>query len=335
MAGVSRRRKAHATRLIGSLVAAVAAVLATGSAAYAAAPANDNYLASAPVLTERYQDTVDTTEATEQPNIFEPAPDGRKAGAAEAEPLACDGRSYGKTVWYDFLPPTSGGLRITASGYDAVVAVYEYDPVSGRILRPVACRDATTGPTEELDVAPPGIKDGKYYTAQVGGAVVDGTARSGALNFNLEFYGDRDGDGVLDHNDACPKVAGARGGCPPQIGTTPRLTFAGLQLKVLDWAGLPRGTEVTATCRLCGRRGIRQKVRVREGGIARLRAFTGVKARHGAVLDVSAALAAHGSGEYRFGAIGKRARYRFGSRSENWAVRCLVPGSQEEMTCPR
>jgi hypothetical protein len=332
---VSRRSKAHHSRLIGSLAVVVAAVLATGSAAYADTPANDNYLSSTAVLTERYQDTVDTTEATEQANIFDPAPDGRAAGATEAEPLACDGRPYGKTVWYDFLPPTAGGLRITASGYDAVVAVYEYDPASGHIVRPVACRDASTGSTEELDVAPPGLQKGKYYTVQVGGAVADGTARSGALTFDLEFYGDRDGDGVLDANDACPTVGGARGGCPPQIATTPRLAFAGLQLKGLDWAGLPRGTEVTATCRLCGRRGIRQKVVVRAGGTARLRAFTGVDARRGAVLDVSAALAAHGSGEYRFGAIGKRARYRFGSRSENWAVRCLVPGSQEEMTCPR
>jgi hypothetical protein len=332
---VSRRSTAHAVRSIGSLAAVAAAVLATGSAAYADAPANDNYLASTPVLTERFHDTVDTTEATEQPNLFDPAPDGRTAGAAQAEPLACDGHPEGKTVWYDFLPPTSGGLRVTASGYDAVVAVYQYDPASGRIVRPVACQDASTGPTEELDVAPPAIHDGKYYTVQVGGAVADGTARGGALTVDLEFYGDRDGDGVLDQNDMCPTVAGARGGCPPQIATTPRLAFAGLQLKALDWAGLPPGTEVTATCRRCGPRGIRQTVRVRAGGIARLRAFTGAKARHGAVLDVSAALAAHGSGTYRFGAIGKRARYRFGSRSENWAVRCLAPGSQKEMACPR
>jgi hypothetical protein len=321
----------HHIRLSGVLAATVAAILATGATAYAAAPANDDYLASTPILTERYHDTVDTTGATEQPNIFNP---GRNPGEAKAEPLACDGQSYGKTVWYDFLPPTSGGLRITATGFDAAVAVYEYDPASGRILRPVACQDASKGPAEELDVAPPAIRAGRYYTAQVGGAVVDGAAQSGTLQFKLEFFGDRDGDGVLDRNDSCPDVAGTRGGCPPQIATTPRLAFAGLQLELLDWAGLPRGTIVTAACRGCGRHGIRQTVRVRDGGIARLRAFSGIDARRGAVLDVSATLARHGSGAYRFGAIGKHARYRFGSNSQHWALRCLVPGSRQEMTCP-
>jgi hypothetical protein len=325
-----------AIRLGGTLAAAVAAVLATSSAAYADAPANDNYLAATPVLTERYHDTVATAEATEQPNVFDPSPDGRSTGAAQAETLSCNGQPYGKTVWYDFLPPTSGGVRITAAGYDAAVAVYEYDPATGRITRPVACQDAGKGPSEELAVAPPAIEAGKYYTVQVGGAVVDGTAQSGPLDFNLEFYGDRDGDGVLDHNDPCPDVAGPRGGCPPQIAGTPRLAIAGLHVVLLEWAGLPRGTDVTAQCRGCGPHGMRQTVRVRDGGVARLRSFAGIHAHRGAALDVSATLAKRASGEYRFGAIGKHARYRIGSKSFRWTTRCLVPGSpSEEMTCPR
>jgi hypothetical protein len=325
-----------AIRLGQALAAAVAAVLATGAVAYADAPANDNYLAATPVLTERYHDTVDTTQATEQPNVFDPSPDSRSTGAAQAETLSCDGHAYGKTVWYDFLPPTSGGVRLTAAGYDTALAVYEYDSATGRITRPVACQDAGEGPSEELDVPPPAIEAGKYYTVQVGGAVVDGTARSGALDFRLEFYGDRDGDGVLDHNDACPDVAGAPGGCPPQIAGTPRLAIAGLHVVLLEWAGLPRGADVTARCRGCGAHGIRQTVRVRGDGVARLGSFAGINAHRGAVLDVSATLAARGSGEYRFGAIGKRAHYRIGSKAFRWAMRCLVPGSRsEEMTCPR
>jgi hypothetical protein len=326
-----------AIRIGGGLAAALAVVLATGTAAYAAAPANDNYLASTPILTERYHDTVDTTEATDQPNLFDPAPEGRSTGTTQAEPLSCNGQQpYGKTAWYDFLPPTSGGVRIRATGFDTVVALYEYDPASGKITRPVACQDASKGPAEELDVPPPTIKDGKYYTVQVGGALVDGKAQSGTLDFNLEFYGDRDGDGVLDQNDPCPDLPGARGGCPPQIAGTPRLAIAGLRVVLLEWAGLPRGTQVTADCRGCGKHGVRQTARVRAGGVARLRAFSHVNARRGAVLNVSATLAGRGSGEYKFGAIGKHARYRIGSKSFRWSTRCLVPGSpSEEMTCPR
>jgi hypothetical protein len=328
---VSIRRNQPAIRFGGAVAAAVAAVLTIGPAAYAAAaPANDDYLASTPILTERYADSVDTTEATEQANLFDPAPESRAARSPQAEPLTCSGQAYGRTVWYDFLPPSSGGIRVRAAGFDTVVALYEYDSASGRITRQVACQPGG------LDLAAPAIEADKYYTLQVGGATVDGTPRSGPLSLTFNFLADRDGDGVLDQDDPCPDLPGARGGCPPQIAGTPRLAIAGMHVVLLEWAGLPRGTRVTATCRGCGRHGLRQTVRVADGGVAHLRRFDGSNARRGALLDVSATLAPRGSGTYRYGAIGKHARYRIGSTSFHWSMRCLVPGStSQETTCPR
>jgi hypothetical protein len=330
--------RAHSlARLAATAAAATAGLLATSAVAQAAPPGNDNYLASTPVLTRQFHATVDTTQAGEQANLFDPSVAGKPVGAAAPEPLTCNGQPYGKTVWYDVLPPTAGGVRIVASGYDTVVALYEYDPRTASIVRSLGCQDASKGPAEELDVPAPKIQKGHYYTVQVGGAGAGPAAQGGALDFALQFYGDRDGDGVLDPNDQCPDAPGAApGGCPPQMPGTPGMTIAGLRISALEWAGLPRGTEVTADCRGCGGRGIRQTVRLPNGGVARLRSFAGVSARRGAVLKVVARSRATGPGARQSVAIGKSARYRFGSGSLHWDTGCLVPGSaKEQMKCPR
>ena len=332
-----RRRRRRPWCLVRLTAAAVGALLPAAAIAHADVPANDDYLASTPVLTEHYHATLDTREAGEQQDLFVPAPGGGPPGGpSQPEPLSCNGQAYGKTVWFDFLPPTAGGARIVATGYDAVVAVYEYDPASGRIVRPVACQDASEGPSEQLDIVPPKLEKERHYTVQVGAAVTGGAAQSGTLDFTLDFYGDRDGDGVLDATDPCPDVAGGRGGCPAQIPGTPRLAIQGLRVVSLEWAGLQRGTEVRAECRGCGRHGIRQAVRAGGDGVARLTAFAGASAQRGAVLNVSARSRATGSGDQRYGAIGKAASYRLGSGGLAWKTRCLVPGSwKEQMACPR
>jgi hypothetical protein len=323
-------------RIVATATCATAGLLATSAVAHADAPGNDNYVASTPILTRQYHQTIDTTQAGEQANLFEPAAPGKPAGGNMPEPLTCNGQAYGKTVWFDFLPPTAGGVRIVASGFDTVVALYEYDPKTASIVRSLGCQDASKGPTEEFDVPAPKIQKGHYYTVQVGGAVVGGAAQGGALDFALQFYGDRDSDSVLDPNDLCPDAPGTRAGCPPQIPGTPSMTITGGRISVLEWSGLPRGTEVTADCRGCGRRGVRQTVRVPNGGAARLRAFAGVPVRRGAVLKVVARSRAAGSATSPFAAIGKSARYRFGSGSLRWDTGCLVPGStKEQMACPR
>ena len=333
----SSRRARSLARLLATAATGTAGLLATSAVAQAAPPGNDNYLASTPVLTRTYHETIDTTQAGEQANLFDPSPAGRPVGGSAPEPLTCNGQAYGKTVWYDFLPPTAGGVRIVASGYDTVVALYEYDPKTAGIVRSLGCQDASKGPTEEFDVPAPKIEKGHHYTVQVGGAGAGAAAQGGTLDLALQFYGDRDGDGVLDPNDLCPDAPGTRGGCPPQIPGTPSMTITGARISVLEWAGLPRGTEVTATCRGCGRRGVRQTVRLPNGGVARLRSFAGVAARRGAVLKVTArSRATRPATAGQFAAIGKSARYRFGSGALRWDTGCLVPGSaKEQMTCPR
>src|ERR671936_1123860 len=97
-------------RAVASLVALVA--LAVPAVALAAPPVNDDYLKSkrinAPgtrVPREEVKDAVDTTEATTQADLFIP---GTGTGGGGPETTTCNGRSYGKTVWYDVHPDVDG-----------------------------------------------------------------------------------------------------------------------------------------------------------------------------------------------------------------------------------
>lgn len=330
------RGRSLARRAGATVAAALAGLLLTGGVADASPPANDNFLASTPVYGPQYRQTEDTTDAGSQLNLFDPAVAGRPAGSAQNEPLSCHGQAYDKTVWFDLQPPTTGGIRISASGYDAVVAVFEYDPSTGAITRSLGCAGASGGTSEQLDLPAPAIQVGHRYAIQVGGAVVGGVAQSGTLSFALDFVADRDGDGIPDARDACPDVPGPRDGCPRQLPGTPALSFAGLRIVRLQWPGLPRGTEVRARCTRCRVRGLTQTVWVQRDGVARLTSFTGARARSGAVVTVVARLARTGAGPNAFGAIGKSARYRFGSGRGFWQIGCLVPGSwNQSMRCPR
>src|SRR5215210_5133327 len=102
------------------LLAAVA--LAVPASAAAAPPPNDHYLASTTInrqdgsLARQYEDTVDTTEATTQPDVFDPNREGLPFGGGDPEPTSCGGASsYGRTAWWDFRPPTTGGVQIRAN----------------------------------------------------------------------------------------------------------------------------------------------------------------------------------------------------------------------------
>ena len=329
------RRARWLVRLAAALVA-TGGLLATGAVARASVAANDSYLDATPIFTERFHDTVETNEAGEQPDLFVPAAPGRPGGGNMPEPLSCSGQGYGKTVWYDFLAPADGGLRVTATGFDAVAAVYEYDGRTARIMRSLGCADVAKAPNAQLDVAVPRIQKGHRYAIQVGGALdAAGVAQSGVLYFGFEFLGDGDADGIPDASDACPEAPGPENGCPPALPGTPRLALAGLRITQLQWAGLPAGAEVRARCAGCGPHGISQTVRVRNG-TARLTSFGHASARRGAVLEVYARSRAGGTGGVRAAAIGKTARYRFGSGASHWQVACLAPGSwTRRVACPR
>src|SRR4051812_45651783 len=110
--------RATVTRMRLVLVATAMAVLVTPAAVSAAPPPNDNYLASTSVadasrpLPSEYSDSVDTTDATTQVDLFNPDKDGFPLGGGGAESTACGSTSYDKTAWWDFRPQSPGRVEI-------------------------------------------------------------------------------------------------------------------------------------------------------------------------------------------------------------------------------
>src|SRR4051794_4994606 len=183
--------------LLRLAVTATAAALAVPAAAAAAPPPNDNYLASTTLVNSRgttpghFRETIDTTEATTQPDTFNPDKDGLPLGGGDPEPTTCGSTSFGKTAWWDFRPPSPGAVEIKAAGgFDVVVAVYEWSATTSRITRLVKCQNTDPG-TETVDLF--SLRKGRNYTVQVGGAGNSG----GPLQFTLDYFRDRDGDGVF------------------------------------------------------------------------------------------------------------------------------------------
>lgn len=311
-------------------LAVLACALLPVPVAAAAPPPNDNYLASlqmqtGDVVDRDFRDTVATSEATVQADLFNPNRDGIAFGGGGPEPASCGATSYGRTVWYDFIPEVSGGVQILASGYDTVVAVYEYDAETAKIGEQVEC--ANRGAAEDLLV--PKVEAGKAYTVQVG--AVGGAA--GTLQFEFLFFADRDEDEVLDELDRCPSQPGidAAGGCPPKLAAALSLEWAntanGVRFTRVRVRGVPRGGRVEARCRRCG---VRRTVAQGRGRPVSLRKLVGREAPAGAVLEVFVTRRARGGGRYRHGAIGSYLRYTFepaGIRKRT--VRCLRPGSMK------
>src|SRR3954465_6606173 len=127
-------------RLLFAAALTAAACASAPALASAAPPVNDNYLASLPVDQVQFTATTDTTEATPQADLFNPNRDGQPLGGGAAEPLDCKGTVFGKTVWYDLAPRVNGGVQIRASGFQTVVAGYEWNPRDPRVTPPLGCR---------------------------------------------------------------------------------------------------------------------------------------------------------------------------------------------------
>jgi hypothetical protein len=287
-------------------VAAVTTAAFAGAPALAAAapPANDNYLASIPMALNATTPTttiVDTTEATTQPDLFNPNRDGQVLGGGDPEPLACKGVAIGKTVWYDLAPPTNYGVALRATAaFAAVVAVYEWNPTDSKIKRLVDC--TTNAVADDLLVD---LDAKKSYTIQVGGAAGVG----GPVTLKTESFPDSDNDGVLDALDKCVTVPGVEryGGCPPKLDTNARLsvdyTASGVTIKRLWVEHVPKGAKIVARCGGCGS----QTVRAQKAGTVSLTKLLGRSVSAGKTVAVSVTMAARGSGTYKFGATG---RYR-------------------------
>jgi hypothetical protein len=314
-----------------TLLLACACLVLGAAPAFAAPPPNDHYLASLQMqngdaVAREFRDTVVTTEATVQADVFNPNRDGLAFGGGGPEPTSCSGASFGRTVWYDFIPDVSGGVQIAASGYDTVVAVYEYDVGTSRLGARIACENR--GAAEDLIL--PEVERGTAYTVQVG--AVGGAA--GTLQFEFLFFGDRDEDGVLDEApDRCPRQPGiaSAGGCPPALSATLSLEWAntanGVRFTTVRVRGAPKGARVEARCRRCG---VRRTTARSKGRPVRLNRLVGREAPAGAVLELRVTQRPRGRGRFRHGAIGTYLRYVFepgGIRSRT--VRCLRPGSNK------
>jgi hypothetical protein len=307
------------------LLAATGAALAIAPAvALAVPPENDNYLGStaintpgtslrAPTIEDHtYTNTVDTTEATIQSDLFNPDSMGQPFGGAGAENTVCNNTQFGKTVWYDFHPKVDGGVQIHTSGtFDSVVTLYEWDDRqnvgTSKITRTIACHDEL-GLEEDL-IVPAGknVKAGHAYTVQVGGVAGPAGAAGGSLTFNLDFFADSDGDGFYDNEgDRCRKIPGPRssGGCPPPLNIAPSLGFDdspnGIRINKLVVSHAPKGALVVARCRGCKTQKVRSK-----GRPINFKKVLGANVPAGSKVTVLATLGRQRHGRYRFGATGE------------------------------
>ena len=195
-------------------------------AALAVVPINDDYLKSTPInradtrLTrEEVKTTVDTTEATTQPDLFAP----ETAGGGGPETTVCGGRAFGKTVWYDLHPDVDGAVEIQTGGFDVAIGLYEFDNRTAKILRLVQC---SAEPGTQDFIPSSRLKAKRHYTVQIGGLDNGLGPLGGTLGISFQFFADRDDDDIFDPLDACPDQPGVReaGGCPPELRSTPKLT---------------------------------------------------------------------------------------------------------------
>jgi hypothetical protein len=307
-----------------------AAVLALPATAAAAAPPNDNYLASSTITSQEFRDNVDTTEATTQPDLFDPSREGLPLGGGDPEPTACpNGTSFGKTVWYDFKPPSPGGVQIRANGgFDVVVAIYTWSERTSRITRTVRCQNDESG---SEDVLLPTVSAGTNYTIQVGGA----NGAGGPLSLLFDYFPDTDGDGILDDApDKCRRQAGIPrfGGCPPELRSTPRVLYqsvgSGLRITGLEIDDVPKGARAEVRC---GRKVTRRATRK---GTLKVGGCVGRTISGGSSIQIRVTLGRTGKGQYRYGAVGKYYRWpvsagRLGKRKTS----CLQPGSRKPTKC--
>jgi hypothetical protein len=310
-------------RLCFAALLTVAALSTTPSRAAATPPDNDNYLASTTIASSPFSDLVDTSDATTQPDLFDPNNSGVPLGGDGPEATTCNGTPFGKTVWYDLQRASDGGVEINTAGFDAAVTVYEWNPRNSRITKTVTCQN-TPGPTEDVLLD---VQGGKAYTFQVGG--VGGAG--GQLSFKLEYFPDADGDGVLDALDKCRMTPGIErfGGCPPTLKgkVGPKYSLQGTRILSFFVDSVPKGAKV-----IVRGAGVSQTVKAKRSGRVTLTKLIGRTASVGSNLDLKVTLGPTGTGTYKYGATGVFYRWKVTAGGlKSTPTRCLHVGSTSKV----
>jgi hypothetical protein len=282
---------------------------------YTAPPDNDHYLAATALNaagSEMPRDTVtspttDTTEATLQADLLNPPSRG-----GPPEPDACGETPLGRTVWYRFFPDVDGRVKLQAVGFDATLALVPFTSVAAPLPQGYNCANLRDDTIETLEEP---IEAGAGYAVQVGGA----TGAGGVLQVSFTFLPDRDGDGVTDEEDRCPRRPGTDSGCPPTIHAGVAYKYdsapSGARFRYLDVRGAPRGARVDVRCsRGCRRQ--RLKVRSR---VTHIKSFRGRFMPAGARIELRITKRRH---------IGAYREFTVSAGDVRTSEGCLQPGSK-------
>jgi hypothetical protein len=296
------------------LLAALVATLAIAPAALAAPPANDAYQAATELNrpgSQLARETVttpptDTSEATLQTDLLAPPSSG-----GPPEPNACDGAPLDRTTWYRFYPDVGGRITIQAVGFDTVIGLVPFASPAAPLPQGYRCANLRDDTIETL-TAPVSAHAG--YAVQVGGAL----GAAGVLQVSFTFRPDRDGDGVTDEQDRCPRTPGTANGCPPKIVARVAYKYdgsaGGVTFRYLRVSEAPEGARIDVRCSRGCRR---QRVTVRSGR-TELRFF------HRRFMPVGAAIEVRVT---KHGQIGTYSKFTVSAGNVTSTDRCLPPGS--------
>lgn len=291
-------------RALIALALFLAAPLTITATAAGATPVNDNYLSSLPLnnpgeqlnRTETLTDTRDTSQATTQGDVFTPNRDGAPgSGGGPAEVTACGGSLMGKTVWYDFYPDLNGVVRLRANGFNAAIAVLQFDP---KTSRPVPggriCSNASASGAEEFLA---NVRGNRAYSVQIGGV--------GGVGGPLEF--------LFDFIPSFPHLK-----ADPTLLVRPNAT--GVELVSLRVAA-SRGARVTVSCTRHACRKESKKAKRRAVSFKRL---AGRKLKAGSTLAIRVT---------RKDSVGRYIAFKIKRGRFTKVERCLKPGSRKPSLC--
>jgi hypothetical protein len=248
------------------------------------------------------------------------AGDNHGAGEEQGERTECEGRPYGRTVWYLWTAAAAGTLQLEVSAPGATLAVFTQ---AGQALR---C-NATPGGAPRLSVH---VSRGPHLV-QVGGlgmhAGLSGDSVQAAFTVRASFTpgGDSDKDGIHDS---------VRGATHPRIQSRARLSvrhFASYaKVTGISVRSVPAGARVQVRCSgaSCPFRRTRARTTARPRRVLSLMtaSLRSAKITPRTTLEVRVT---------RTGRIGRVERFQFRrvGRDPVKQTRCLVPGASTPTRC--